>query len=747
MIKNFTLLLCFFTCLTSAISQHVVKGTARDENGKTLAGVNVYIKDAYDGAITDSTGRFSFPTSSSGPVYIVGSFIGYKSAEQYTDINSAEVNVELKLVEEISELNAVVITAGSFEASDKKRATVLSLLDIVTTAGADADISATLQTVPGVQKVGEQEGLFVRGGSAEEAKIIIDGAVVNNFFYTSIPGIASRGRFSPFLFSGTAFTSGGYSALYGQALSAVLNLESVDLPFRSEVQAGISPLFASVGFQKVDKEKTQSFGASYSYANLGLYMKIIPQRFDVSKAPIGHDGDFNYRFKTRKNGIFKFYTTYSFGKQGIRQASLDSVGLKNGYRIDNANLYFNTSFKQSLGKNWKYMAVASFSFNKDDIDVQLVNNENQQLFNTGINSLDNINFNNQATQQMLQFRSIFERKFDGLNALRFGGEVWYNKDKANIKSNFFTGNTSIEDTYGAVFAETDYYLSKNLAFRPGVRLEYSDLIGRANIAPRVSLSYKIAPQMQLTADYGIFYQTPERKYLLFEKDFDFQRADHYILTYQWLTKDYTFRIQAYDKEYLSLVKTDNSNLAAISTNGNGYARGIEFFWRDKKTFKGFNYWLSYSFIDTERDYLNYPVSATPTFAAKHSGSVVLKKFWVSKMIGVNWSYTVTSGRPYFNPNLPSADFLSDRTRMYQSHNVSVNWITSILKSNAVVVFSLNNVFNQKQIFGYNYSNRLLDENNLLLSKAIQPPAAQSIFLGVFMSWGVDRTLDNINNNL
>jgi len=31
---------------------------------------------------------------------------------------------------------------------------------------------------------------------------------VNNFFFSSVPGIAQRGRFSPFLFSGTQFTSG-----------------------------------------------------------------------------------------------------------------------------------------------------------------------------------------------------------------------------------------------------------------------------------------------------------------------------------------------------------------------------------------------------------------------------------------------------------------------------------------------------------------------------------------------------------
>ncbi|TMN59328.1 hypothetical protein, partial [Pseudoalteromonas piscicida] len=87
-----------------------------------------------------------------------------------------------------------------------------------------------------------QEGLFIRGGSAEEAKIIIDGTVVNNFFYSSVPGIAQRGRFSPFLFNGTVFSSGGYSAVYGQALSSILSLESIDIPEQSEIQAGFSPI-------------------------------------------------------------------------------------------------------------------------------------------------------------------------------------------------------------------------------------------------------------------------------------------------------------------------------------------------------------------------------------------------------------------------------------------------------------------------------------------------------------------------
>jgi len=44
--------------------------------------------------------------------------------------------------------------------------------------------------------------------------------VVQNPFYSSVPDIPSRGRFLAFLFKGTVFSSGGYSAQYGQALSS-----------------------------------------------------------------------------------------------------------------------------------------------------------------------------------------------------------------------------------------------------------------------------------------------------------------------------------------------------------------------------------------------------------------------------------------------------------------------------------------------------------------------------------------------
>ncbi len=76
----------------------------------------------------------------------------------------APLEMEVILKEIPNELTAVVITAGSFEASSEKKITVLKPLDIVTTARANADIAAALRPLPGTQQVGESAELFVRGG-------------------------------------------------------------------------------------------------------------------------------------------------------------------------------------------------------------------------------------------------------------------------------------------------------------------------------------------------------------------------------------------------------------------------------------------------------------------------------------------------------------------------------------------------------------------------------------------------------
>ena len=87
-----------------------------------------------------------------------------------------------------------------------------------------------------------------------------------------------------------------------------------------------------------------------------------------------------------------------------------------------------------------------------------------------------------------------------------------------------------------------------------------------------------------------------------------RRSIQYILNYQKMTKDRIFRVEAYYKLYKDLVKTVpiSYNYFGYNNSGSGFADGIELFWRDKKTFKDFDYWISYTYLNTKRDFMNYP---------------------------------------------------------------------------------------------------------------------------------------------
>ena len=148
---------------------------------------------------------------------------------------------------------------------------------------------------------------------------------------------------------------------------------------------------------------------------------------------------------------------------------------------------------------------------------------------------------------------------------------------------------------------------------------------------------------QVNMAYGIFYQKPELIYLVQDKNLSYAQAAHYIINYQKKAKNRLFRIEAYYKKYKDLVTTE----PAIENNGKGYAKGIELFFRDKKTFKNFDYWITYTYLDTKRKWLNYPVLLQPAFATPHTASVAIKRFFSDLNFNVNLSYALATGRPYY----------------------------------------------------------------------------------------------------
>lgn len=749
LMKKLIMLITGILVMSQTYSQVMLQGKVKDNKGKPLPGASVSLKDTYDGTLVDSLGNFKFSTTEKGEFIFLVTNVGYKPYEEKIIIGNTPVTRAITLKEELSELKAVTVISGSFAAGDTKRAaTVLNSLDVATVGGGNADITAAVKTLPGAQQIGEQEGLFVRGGTGYETKQFIDGTLVNNAYYTSIPDLTTRGRFSPFLFKGTVFSTGGYSALYGQALSSALILESIDLPEQSAANLSVSPIILGAGFQQLAKNKKSSWGVNYDYVNLIAYFNIVKQTPDYFKMPAFHNADANFRFKTKSGGMVKYYTTFGQSKLGLRRPDIDSADLKDAFGLTNLNWYNNLSWRENFGNGWKMNLGMGYSTNTDNISQELQDQNNQQQFFPNSPWAEGKNFTVKNRQELSQIKAVFEKRLFGISAIRFGSEYMYGVNKSN-----FNGIASkLIENFQSLFAETDIVITNDIAAKIGGRFEYSSIINKSNIAPRISFAYKVGKGAQVSAAYGLFYQKPENTQLVYTQNLNYIRATHYILTYQKSTNDRIFRVETFYKKYHDLVKIDpvTNYYGNYNNRGTGYAKGIEFFWRDKKTIKNFDYWISYSYLDTKRDYLNYPELLKPNFAATHTVSLVTKRFFLDMKTGFNFTYSFATGRPYYNfvfNGVGNKYLIADqgKTKAYHNLGFSMNYVPSIGKTDPkvfwVLVASVTNVLGYDAVYGYNYS------YNGMNKQPVTPAAKRFYFIGAFFSWGVDRTQDAINNNL
>lgn len=735
--RIFTLVFTFAFTFT-LIAQITISGKVLGRNNKPLKDVSVTLKDTYDGATTDETGNYKFETSEKGSQTLIFSHPKFIEIEKSIQIEEKNLILNAELKESVSEIDAVVISAGSIEASDKKRATtLLTPIDVYTTAGANGQISSALETLPGVQKVGESEGLFVRGGTGTETKFFMDGNLVNNYFGNSVPGIKAMDRLNTSLFKGNVFSSGGYSAVYGQALSGVLALESIDLPERNAADFGISPIFASGGIQRINQEKTHSYGISLGYSNLELMQKILKFNTDFEKAPNSFGGNGNFRIKTSRGGFIKYYGSYDTSSMKLSSPNLDDENSSDKINQNGKNTFHSLSYREKFGR-YTLNLGSSYTFNQNILHFSNVDQNGSSQFNNDIDSKGNY-FNAKA---------LIERKLFKISAIRAGIEL--NTTKEETWVSIAQKNYEFRDDITSLFAETDLGISNDLSLKIGARAENSSSINRWNFSPRFAMAYRISKDWTSSLAFGTFFQNPESRFFSENYQPNYQRADHYIFQVQRAADGRSLRLETYYKKYQDLIKTttDFYRPIAVNNNGSGYAKGVELFWRDKKSLKNIDYWVSYSYLDSKRDYLNYTESLFPNFAAKHTLSFVAKKFVTNWKTGFNISYNYNSGRPYYNfvtengnTVLKNQGFVKD----YQAVNFSLNYLPNLGKKDAraftVLVLSINNVLGTKNEFGYNFS------SNGMKSRAIVPPTNTFVFIGAFISFGTDRTQEAINNNL
>ncbi|WP_461303474.1 TonB-dependent receptor [Aureisphaera sp.] len=698
--------------------QSEISGTVLQKDGTPVLGANVYLDGTYDGASTDASGNFLFSTEETGVQTLVVSYVTYETFMMAADVSQLQ-NVSVTLKEDVNSLDTVVISAGTFEAGDNSKVSVLKPLDVVTTASALGDFVGALQTLPGTTTVAEDGRLFVRGGDAGETQIFIDGIRVFTPYTPTTNNIPTRGRYSPFLFDGITFSTGGYSAEYGQALSSVLLLNTIDEP--DQEKTDIAAMSVGAGLGNTQKWEKSSLSFNGAYINLAPYIAAFPDRNNWEKPFEAFSGETVFRRKFDK-GLFKLYAAFDSSNFELNQ---EDINVPEGvdFTLNNKNFYTNASYNGELGADWKIQGGGSFTHSRNDVGI-----------------IDNTIEN---TENSAHFKLKLRKRFSNRFKLNMGAEQFFTDFTEDFDNPFAQARYGFNNNITGVFTEGDIIFSRKFAMKLGVRGEYSHLFEDFTVSPRASIAYKTGKSSQVSLAYGDFYQQPLNDILKFNQDLEAQKTQHYILNYQYSANNRIFRAEAYRKEYKSLITYDTQDPMFDSNFGNegdGFAQGIDIFWRDNNSIKNVDYWISYSYLDSERKFANYPERARPPFANAHNLSVVAKWFITDWKSQVGFSHQFGSGRNYTNPNVPG--FLQEQTRNFNS--TSLNW-AYLISQQQILYVSVNNVFGFNNVNGYQYANAP-DASGNFNRRALLPAADQFFFVGFFMTIsedGTDNQLDNL----
>jgi hypothetical protein len=314
-----TILLLLPTALPTALPAQstspdrvTLRGVVRAGNGPA-GGPNVFVVGTLDGALTDSLGRFVFSTPRAPQYTIAIRRIGFREERRIVD-DSAAGALAFTLRAEQPTLAPVTVQAGRYVAADEPGA-VLTPLEIVTIPGTAADVNRAIQTLPGVQQVDEGTGLYVRGGDFLETRVFLNDGLLLTPAQLQNPAGTFVGTLDPFLLDAVYFTSGGFGARYGDALSAVAALRTQRRPLAHSAtfSAGLAAAGINAAFAGPHGTGARLVVGRNDLSPV-LRLNGSPRAF--STAPRGADRSASLYWDYRATGSLSLFATESINRLG-----------------------------------------------------------------------------------------------------------------------------------------------------------------------------------------------------------------------------------------------------------------------------------------------------------------------------------------------------------------------------------------------------------------------------------------------
>jgi hypothetical protein len=643
-------------------SNATFRGVVTDQNGNPLDMVNIGLKDYPLGTSSNREGKFLLRIPANREIVIIFSSLGYESVSDTINA-SAEENVyrEITLNSTNLQLAEVVVT------EQRRRSGNVTRLDPKFTGlmpdAATGGVEALIKTLPGVSTNNELSSQYtVRGGNFDENMVYVNDIEIYRPFLIRAGQQEGLSFINSDMVSTIEFSSGGFSAKYGDKMSSVLDIK-YRKPSQFRGSASMSLLGATAHFEDVALNGKLSHISGIRYKTNRYMLGGLDEKGNYNPQFVDFQTYITYQFSEKFNISFlgnAAQNQYQFIPQtrkttfGTWQNPLNTTIFFEGQEIDDFKTYLgalSANYHPNLNLNLKFSASAFKTSEKETYDIlgqyylnQLERNMSSEEFgdsilNLGVGSFLNharntldahvfsfshrgaFNSENHLVNWGLKFQhEKFESKINewiyrdstGYSLPYSDSEVllYYTLNSANkISSNRLTG--FVQDTWSLPVSSGDLYLNG------GVRFNYWDFNDELLISPRASISFYPAwkHKMSFSLSAGMYHQSPFFKELKNrEGDINYnskaQRSFQVVagsdLLFTAWDRPFRFTTEAYYKWLSRLVpyQIDNVQIRYLADQeAKGYATGIDLKINGEFV-SGVQSWASLSLLETKEDIFN-----------------------------------------------------------------------------------------------------------------------------------------------
>ena len=349
----------------STTAQITISGKVTDEKDSPIEFATIRVIGTAIGTNSNLKGEFSMSVAQRDTVMIEVSCIGYASVKRQYIKPKGKITLNAKLYPKSQELREVQVVEIKRQTNQMQTIDAKTLR--LTPDASGGSVEAVLSTMAGVSSKNEMSSQYmVRGGSYDENSVYINGIEIYR------PQLISSGQqeglsiINPDLVGSVNFSTGGFSAEYGDKMSSVLDITYRE-PETFEGAVSLSLQGGSLSIGQSNKRFSQLHGFRYKrnsslLGSLETKGEYDPQYFD-------YQTNLNYKMGEKWKASFLgniSINNYRFTPQNRNTSFGTSTNAKqftvyfDGHEKDKFETYFGAmSLNYRHSKNSDFTLLAS----------------------------------------------------------------------------------------------------------------------------------------------------------------------------------------------------------------------------------------------------------------------------------------------------------------------------------------------------------------------------------------------------